>query len=232
MSDTLLNEFLREHQKIILKPSLDSSGGRNISVFDNNNGSFVNSNGEILNFAFLKNNYPKNYIIQEWINQNEFYSSFNPTSVNTIRIHTYKSVKNDDIIILNAYLRIGKKGNSVDNQSAGGVVCNIKLNNQLDEFALDKKAKIKIFESNGIKFSEVGRLPEFDLMKEIAIKIAKKNYYSRIIGFDFCVNKDNKVILIEINNQFAGISLQMNSGPFFGNYTDEVVEYCKTMKFD
>ena len=62
-------------------------------------------------------------------------------------------------------------------------------------------------------------------MKQMAIYYAKKNFYSRLMGLDFCVDINNKVILIEINNQFGAISFQMNAGPLFGEYTDEVIQY-------
>ena len=74
------------------------------------------------------------------------------------------------------------------------------------------------------------------MKKNTAKAIASSFLYHRLIGFDFCVDEDSKVILIEANLYDIGISHQMLSGPLFREYTDEIIEYCarnkKTISFD
>ena len=99
---------------------------------------------------------------------------------------------------------------------------------------LNRIARISSEESpsgnnNNVIFAKVGEIPKVSEMRQIATYYAKKNFYSRLMGLDFCVDNKGKVILIEINNQFGAISFQMNSGPLFGEYTDEIIEYCKQL---
>ena len=224
--DNILYNILNDFEKVIIKPSLESSSGRGVRIFIRSGKRFLTKDNEILNLAFLNRVYRKNYIIQEVIEQDDFFKKFNQTSVNTIRIHTYRSVLTDEVLVLNTIFRVGKKGSVVDNQSAGGVACNITGNGELENIFLDIYGK-KYSKFNGMKFSQVYRIPKLDEMKRIAIKIGKDNLYTRIMGFDFIVDINKKVRLIEINNQYSAISMQMVSGPFFGNYTDEVINFCK-----
>ena len=195
-------------------------------MFIKSNGKFVNEKNEILTLNFLQKTYVKNYIIQNWLQQDPFFAQFNPSSVNSVRICTYRSVKTDDVSILLTILRMGKKNAFVDNQTFGGYACNINQNFRLDKYAYDQYGN-KCTENNGVIFSQVKEIPRIEEMKKIAKSFAKKNFYSRLMGFDFCLDVNGKVRLIEINNQYASISFQMNSGPFFGKYTDEVVEFLK-----
>ena len=230
LTEEILANYLNYNSKVIVKPSLESGGGRNINLFLKTNENFISPSGEILSLTYLKKVYKNNYLIQKVIEQDPFFAQFNPASINTIRIHTYRSVVTDEIIILNTVLRMGSSGNFVDNQSSGGIACTIDKNGMLDNYALSVNLQKKIYESNGVKFSEIGCVPKLDEIKKIAKSIAKSSYYSRIMGFDFCVDNNQKIRLIEINNQYAGIILQIQGGPFFGDYTDEVVQYCKQFK--
>lgn len=108
--------------KLIVKPSIDSSSGRNILFFDKNiDGLFVNKgSGETLSIPFLTTFFGKNFLVQEVLKQSPFMSQFCKTSVNTLRVQIYRSVKNSEIVIPNVIMRIGKSGSLVDNAHAGG----------------------------------------------------------------------------------------------------------------
>ena len=68
-------------------------------------------------------------------------------------------------------------------------------------------------------------------MKEIAIEIAAAYHYHRLLGFDFCVDADQHIRLMEINTRNVGIiNQQMNTGPLYGEYTEEIVNYCLSQR--
>lgn len=70
-------------------------------------------------------------------------------------------------------------------------------------------------------------IPGFSIMKENACLIAKKYFYQRLLGFDFCFTNNNEVKLLEINCKNIETNfLQMSNGPLFGEFTDEIIEYC------
>jgi hypothetical protein len=198
-----------------------------VHLFTREQDKYINRNDEILSAEFLDKNYGSNYIIQEYVNQHSYFQQFNRTSLNTIRVFTYRSVKTEEIIVLHSVQRIGWKNSIVDNQASGGISCGIDNNGKLNTYAIDKFGRIYQESGSGFVFSEAEDVMRIDEIKELAKKIASKNYYARLLGLDLCVDSDNNIKLIEINNKYLEINfLQMNNGPLFGEYTDEVIEYC------
>ena len=139
---------------------------------------------------------------------------------------TYKSVVNDKIVILQSVLRIGKKDSIVDNLAAGGIALGVNNEGFLTDFAVDKFGN-KYYTSNNIKFADIGPIPKFEEMKSIAKSLARKNIYSRLIGWDFALDNQNEIKVIELNNTNIEINFtQMTNGPLFREYTNEVKTFC------
>lgn len=219
--------YLTTFTKFLIKPSTDSGGGKKIELFSKIDNYFVSSESEKLTLNYLKKNFEDNFIIQNYLKQSDHLSKFNSTSVNTIRVFTYRSVKTDEVFPLHAVLRIGKKGNFIDDQNVGGVACKINEDNYLNKYATDMYGK-KYYSYNDIVFAEMEKVPQIDKMKKYAAELAKKNIHSRVIGFDFTIDNNEQVKLIETNHLWGGINFfQMNGSSVFGKYTDEVVEFCK-----
>ncbi len=224
------NEFeqlLSPNEVLVLKDTLDTGGGVSVKLFERTNDKFIDKlSGEELTPEFLEKNYGRDFVLQKFISQHPFFAAFNTSSLNTLRIFTYRSVTSEEIIILHSVIRIGKTGSVVDNQASGGISCGIDRTGKLNDFAIDKFGK-KQSESNGIKFSEAGKVPMFEEMSAVVTEIAAQNYYSRLLGFDITIDSSNKIRIIEINNSNMEINfLQMNNGSLFGSYTDEVINYC------
>lgn len=227
VKDISLNSRLQDYEKIIVKPSVDSGGGRRIKLFKRRNNYFFDDDNNQMNLEFLKKQFGNNFLIQEYINQCTYLSKFNETSLNTIRIFTYRSVQTDIIHALHAVLRIGKKGNYLDDQNFGGVACLINEDLTLSDFATNYFGE-KFAEFNGVVFAKTEKVPLVKEMKEIATMLAGKNLHSRVIGFDFTIDERNNIKLIEINHLWTGINFfQMNGAPVLGDFTDEVIEFCK-----
>ena len=67
-----------------------------------------------------------NYLLEVGINQVNETAVFNKDSANTLRIITYNKSE-QEIAVIAAILRMGRKGSSVDNSAKGGVSCSIDL---------------------------------------------------------------------------------------------------------
>lgn len=216
-----------ENSRIILKKALDSGGGRQVELFVLRNGIYADNNGNILSLDYLNKHFDDNYLVQEYIIQYPYFQRFNETSVNTVRIFTYRSVLSNEIIILQSVLRIGKPGAIVDNQASGGIAVGIRFDGSLNGFAVNKKGE-RINSVNGITLSKIEPIPMFLEMNEMAISIAKKFVYHRLLGFDFCVNSEGLIKLIEVNNKNNEINFyQMSNGPLFREFTNEIIDFCK-----
>lgn len=57
--------------------------------------------------------------------QHEQMGRLNPTSLNTLRILSYRH--SDEILVLYAVVRIGRLGKNIDNETAGGINADIDL---------------------------------------------------------------------------------------------------------
>ena len=68
----------------------------------------------------------RDYIIQEKIDQHHFLARYHAGSVNTIRIITIKN--RTGVHVLDAIMRFGTGGSSVDNLSAGGIAVSVDCN--------------------------------------------------------------------------------------------------------
>ncbi|PWD98997.1 sugar-transfer associated ATP-grasp domain-containing protein [Marinilabilia rubra] len=231
--EQFLNESLKEQQKILVKPAVDSSGGKKIAVFERDrNGKWQCLNDELdLNLSVLQRFYGNNYVVQEYVEQHPFYSRFNPSSFNTIRLYVYRSPKDEKPRVMHSVMRIGGKGSVVDNVKAGGMpvyidsdgIVRYGFNSQMKRF-------LSFPLEPEVKFSELGKAPGLDDMKALAVKVAEKVPYNRLIAFDTNLDKNGKPRVIELNNYDAGIAIQIFGIPLFGDYTEEVIEYCKSHK--
>lgn len=228
---TNINKILHQKQEVIIKPAIDTGGGKGVDLFSKNkDGKFNNKEGVVLTLDYIQNTYRANFVIQSKIKQHAFFMQFNPKSVNTVRIYTYRSVNDEQVYVLHALLRIGKPDSITDNQASGGVSVYINDNGKLNSYAVNKMG-YRFQEYGGIKLSRVEKVPRFNELITLAKQIAQKEYYSRLLGFDFTIDQNDRIIVIEVNNLNNEINFyQMNHGPLFGKFTDEIINYCKNSK--
>jgi hypothetical protein len=228
-----LETLLNSDEEYIVKPAAETGGGKCVELlkFDTNQNDFIFSKtGTPINLKGISQAYPENFIIQKKIKQHPFFSQFNPSSVNTIRIFTYRSFVTEEIIPLQAILRMGREGSIVDNQASGGISCGIDHEGKLNPFAVDKFGN-KYDTVNSVSLNSVGKIPFLDEMKEYSKKLGSRMFYSRLNGFDFCTTVEGEVKLLEINTKNIEINfMQMSNGPLFREFTEEVINNCMKMK--
>jgi len=217
--------FLEGHKKLILKPSVDSGAGHSIFVFENKNGIF--NNGEFnLNPEFL-DKFNKDFIIQEFITQHSFFSQFNPSSNNTIKVFAYRSINDDSVNLLHYILWVGAKGHFLDHDHWGGFGLSINEENKINKHAIDVYGN-KYESVNNIVLSSLDEVPAMDDIKALAKKIANNFYYARLLALDFTVNIDGDPLLLEINCRGNAIhQYQMHNGGLFKEFTKQILDYCQ-----
>lgn len=214
---------------LVVKPSIDSSSGNNILFFcKKENTYFLKDTDTEISFSLLIHKLGNNFIIQEGLKQSVFMEQFNSTSINTLRIATYKSVKDEKSIVLNGVLRIGKKGSSVDNLHAGGCMVGVWPDGELRNFCSDQYGN-KFKEFNGVNFEQQKfNLPNYEEIKDFASRVAACIPHQRVLALDIMLDEGNHPKLIEFNNcAFSVWVFQQTIGTVFGQYTEEVIDYCK-----
>lgn len=225
-----LSGFLRSvtsTDELVVKPSR-STWGKGFAIFKWSDGLWMNSDGNTLSLSYLKQHYGRNWMIQERLHQSAFLAQFNPTSVNTIRIACYRSVRTGELVTLNAVLRIGSKGAMVDNASAGGVFVEIKDDGTLGKKVLNKYGK-ESTSHNDIEFStNEFKIPHYERIKAFVIDIASRMPHMNLFANDVMIDENCNPRLVEVNtNGFTYWLYQLNSNPAFGKYTDEIIDFCK-----
>lgn len=199
---------------IILKPNKDTYGGMDINI--------VEEACELLKLAKER----KNFVVQKKIKQHDFFNKLYPKSLNTIKVPLYRSVKDDKLHILPMALRMGKDG-SLDNEAAGGINTLIREDGYLNDFAIDKYGtKYSEHPNTRVKFN--CKIPDLEGLKSLSLQVGKKVFYTRIFALDACYDQKGHWRIIELNTYGQSIRFSQYGGqPFFGRFTDEVIEYCK-----
>lgn len=231
MGEAVLNQILKQCncQKIIVKPAIDSCCGANVELFiKGEDGNYYSPNDQTkLTYGWLQQSAGADTIVQEAIEQSDYMSRFNATSVNTIRMAVYRSVKDEQCHTIAAVMRMGASGKHVDNVHAGGRYIGVSQEGEVYKYTMDRFGiKQNVF--NGIDFSkEMFFIPDFDKIKNFALEISKRILHHRLLALDIAIRKDGTPVLVEYN--IAGYD--MNLYQFYGcsalgKYVAEVHDYC------
>ena len=177
--------------KIFVKPNFGSLG----------TGCFILNIEDLNNPAILKDIYEEiingEFLFEELIKQHSAISEINPFSVNTIRVDTYIDDLNE-VQVLFAMIRFGRKGSVVDNASSGGFFVPINLNNfSLGEFGTQflENGNNQIFKhpDTGYVFSGL-KIP----YSEETVALVKKTASAigdRLTGWDIAITPDGPLII-------------------------------------
>lgn len=186
-----------------------------------------------LSLNFLNERLGKDWIIQEYLYQSDFMNSFCKTSVNTLRILVYRSVVDNEVHVLNSGMRIGHDGSLLDNSHQGGLFVGIDKNGKLNNYLTDQY-RIKYNTHNNIDFSNNNFVfPEWNKVTEFAREVGRRIQYHRCLNLDIMIDSEDKPKLIEFNIGTMSMGLfQSHNGTCFGEYTEEIIEYCAKNKRD
>ena len=198
---------------VVMKPNKDSYGGEGV---------FFVKDPENLIDRCMKS---RDFVVQEYIIQDDFFKKYNPDSLNTIRVYVYKSVKDDSYHILNMALRMGK-GGSLDNETSGGIHTMINSDGSLNGYAVDKYGTVySKHPDTGCTFHD--QILAYNELIDLAIDIGRQIHFTRLIGLDVCYDNKGNWRVIEINTKAHTIRFAQYGGqPFFGEFTAEIIEYC------
>lgn len=168
----------------------------------------------------LLDKYQSNYIIQSVVHQHPQMAVLNPTSVNTVRILTYRSGL--DVLVLYAVVRIGKMGSTVDNETAGGISAKIEADGTLCKYAYGAPGDDMNEKTDSGVTLEGYKIPSY----EKAVEIVKHAHlcipYFDLIGWDIAIDDEGEPLLIEWNT-WPELS-QTAAGPAFGDNTERILK--------
>lgn len=201
---------------IIIKQTLNTNSGHGVRKYSI-------ECLEDLRAALLENDRP-NYIVQEPIIQHSFFAQFNDTSVNVIRLNTWRN--GDEIVIFSPCIRFGMKGSITDVSyidgkqiilAAGvnedGIVSDYYWSNMNDRRQLNIENK---------------KVPLWKEMCQLVKSCHSFLEYFDVVAWDMTVDHDNRIICVEYNLHEPGsIIYQYVHGPFLGDNTDKFLSFLK-----
>jgi hypothetical protein len=147
------------------------------------------------------NKYSRRYsgfLLEEKVEQNEFFKRINPFTTNTLRIITFFK-KNGESELITAMVRCGRKGSEVDNLSRGGFSRGIDLDTGYIRdygFISDKTRKtvIKEHPDLGVPF-EYSKIPVWEEIVRTVLEFSRNTVFARIVGWDVIVTEKGPVII-------------------------------------
>ncbi|MBE6985050.1 MAG: hypothetical protein E7434_05475 [Ruminococcaceae bacterium] len=228
ISECEAKEMICNIGEAVAKPTIDSSSGKNIKILDVHNGINIKDG---MTISEIFNIYGSNFIIQEKIEPHSELKKIYPEAVNTFRVTSY--ILNANVYLAPISLRIGSGGSVVDNIHSGGMGVAVNEDGTLHATAYllgngDKSDKATRHPDTGIVFQNV----KFSFIDKIIL--AAKHLHgivsnTGVISWDFTIDKNGDIVIIEVNLKGQGIWLpQIISGEsLFGENT---IEYLRQMK--
>ena len=202
-------------EKVIIKPSKESKG-IGVRLFSAKDG-VTDLNERTISQLFKE--YKRDFLIQEWVKQHEVMAALNPTSVNTMRILSYRSGM--EVLIIYSVVRIGRSGSVVDNQCAGGISTTIDKNGRLGKTAYGGYSSDDIIKTDTGIILDGYQLPSYDKAIEMVKRLHLKLPFFNIVGWDVAIQVDGEPVLIEFNTNPGLSQSAFKSG--MGEYTERII---------
>ncbi|WP_347075144.1 sugar-transfer associated ATP-grasp domain-containing protein [Bacteroides uniformis] len=199
----------------IIKPSIDSGSGKNVKLVRK----------EEIDTAKVKDlfeTYKWDFNIQKRLEQSATLKKLNESSLNTLRIYTYRTLAGEYVLLVSV-VRFGGKGAFNDNASTGGGFCHVYDDGSLDQRVLRYHTLDKPTLKEFLGFESL-TIPNYDRVMKFVFDLHRRLPYFDLVGWDIALDVNNEPVFIEMNLTAESGFAQMNGGPLFGKYLDEVME--------
>ncbi len=203
---------------VMLKPTRTSHGDgiKKLYIHDGKDADGKNLRDIFEEYSYLFHE----FLLQEFLVQHADMAKLNPTSVNTLRILTYRMGM--DIKVLYTIIRIGRKDQIIDNMSAGGISTKINSDGTLRKYAFANPGDDYIEKTDSGVVLEGYKIPFYKETIEVAKKAHYFLPYFNLVGWDFAIAENGEPTLIEFN--ISPDLLQSSGGPAFGEFTDDILK--------
>ncbi|MBQ1700889.1 MAG: hypothetical protein II023_03390, partial [Prevotella sp.] len=209
-------EKMEADTSFVLKITRNSAAGKGVKVHH------VNTPQDIL--SILESESSPNFIIQRKIQQHPFLQQFNKTSVNILRIISWKH--DNQVDILSVSIRFGIEGSFTDVAYVNGEeIVNVvgvdakgRVNNKYASLdGLSNNVSIHLKNEEIPCFNEIT-----SMIKDAHLQLQPFD----IIGWDITINEKCEPVCIEYNVMWPGTILyQYANGPFAGDLTDKFLSF-------
>ena len=222
VSEEAARALLADRGECLIKATLDSSGGKSVSVAEFRGGKDSRTG---LSVEEILRKYRQNYIVQEKIKPDETLLRIYPHALSTFRVITY--LAGDHIGHCPVAMRMGVGSMSVDNITSGGLCVGIGDDGRMKPFAANTRygehfdRRYTAHPDTGTVFDGIV-IQQVPQMIDAAVKMHRKTPQVGMISWDLSLDADGAVVLIEANyyDQSVWFPQMINGEPLFGGDTD------------
>ena len=197
-------ELMERYEKLVFKGSLFHGHTMNVRLVEKKD------------FEKALAEYKEDYIVQVPMCQDEFLARWNSSSVNIVRVTTlyWKGT----IYVLGGILRVGPPGEfcdlAVSKDGEHPRVVGLTDDGHLMDRVVDPDTATVFSDIWGKK--PEGKIDRYPEMKELAVRVHERFPHHKIIGWDFTVDDQGKIVCMEYNALVPGIiQSQYVLGPIF-----------------
>lgn len=212
--------------EVFIKPSVDTSSGRNCRLADVHYGIDVKSG---ISIDDILNKMGTDYVIQKRLRCSDSIKKFYSGGVNTFRIVTYRW--NDHICFMPPIMRFGRNGRYLDNAHAGGGFVGINREGLLmPQGFTEFKDVFTKHPDTGIVFDKY-KIDNFEKVIDSAKKMHELIPQIGCINWDYTIDENEDPVLIEANMNGGSvwmIEMAHGKGPF-GDRTAEILQWLRLM---
>lgn len=224
ISRTRAAEILGNVGEAVIKPTVDSSSGKNVAILHMADGADTRSG---IRAEELLLQYGGNFTVQERLKPCNTLKTLYPNAINTIRVITY--VTEERIGIAPISLRIGGGGSEVDNIHAGGMSIAVTDDGHLAKQAYrlgygDSFESFTAHPDTGVVFDGYS-LPFMPQVLEAAKRLHGMTSNIGIISWDFTVDSEDRIVVVEANyrGQSAWFPQMLSGEALFGTNTVQML---------
>lgn len=227
-NDLNINEakklLLSMKQDLIIKTSnTDNGQGINKLYYKQGN---IYLNNKPSDIGMIEQFMGKNFIVQTIIKQHPMIAEPHPSSVNTLRMVTFRW--QGEIRHLLTYARFGGGNNIKDHAIAGGVSVSVNDEGILGNYGLDTHLMVHSHHpTTNYSFQKTQiQIPNYEYFKEFVIRLHQNILHHDYVSWDIAVGYDGQPILIEPNFRGTTWRYQLASKkPIFGELTEDVLQH-------
>lgn len=222
-SETAESKIYDSSEDLIIKPS-NTNNGLGIKKLKFKN-SELYLDGEKVTLKDLESKYGGHFIIQKLIKQHLIIAAPHPSSVNTLRMVTFRW--KNEIRHLLTFARFGTDNNVQDNAGAGGVCVGVKDTGEFLDIAIDEHCNTYTHHpTTGFCFADLQPIPNYNEFKEYVIKLHEDILHHDFVSWDIAVGENGQPVFIELNLRGATWLYQLAAQrPLFGDLTKEVIQH-------
>ena len=208
------NDILNRYEALVLKPTLLTNTGKNVSLerapFD---------------IAAIIKRYGRNFVAQLPLKQHPEISLLNESSVNTIRVDTVLFEREAHAIP--SFIKVGQPGQFTDNGGGENRIFIGIQNGRYADFAFDHDCNRFAAIPSGYAYAGQ-KVPGIEEICRAAEKAHTRIPRFGLAFWDIALDENGEPVIVEMNLRQPDTYVpQVASGPFFGEYTDDVLRYIK-----